>query len=64
VSARTEITIRYDAVRSAASLFTIGSTTALPNRTLSCTGSPNRDGVRPSRPKPRSGGAIASAFTA
>jgi hypothetical protein len=38
VSARTEITIRYDAVRSAASLFTIGSTTALPNRTLSCTG--------------------------
>jgi hypothetical protein len=29
-----------------------------------CLESPNRDGVRPSRPKPRSGGAIASAFPA
>ena len=64
VVSKTEITIRYDAVRSAVSLFPIGSATALPNHTLSCTGSPNRDGVRPSRPKPRSGGAIASAFTA
>ena len=35
-----------------------------PQSAFVCLESPNRGGVRPSRPKPRSGGATASAFTA